>query len=88
MSSKIVKEEVIVRALGIIDDLNFLRHEEGDTVTILCMNPEADYFSSQTGVDVCGGWTGWKEKRFLASTWGTGVQLAAKAKRKYEEGLK
>lgn len=47
--------------------INLLRAEEGDSVTILCDNPD---FNEQPNcaIECCGDWTGWLHKRFAANT--------------------
>ncbi len=50
---------VQVRALGIYVALEILRSEEGDSVTVLCDNPDGP-----NAIDCCGDWTGYEDKRF------------------------
>jgi hypothetical protein len=53
-----------------------LRAEEGHTVTILSDNPEADSIEEQSGVEVCGDWTNWEQRRFLGRHWANGLRAA------------
>lgn len=43
-----------------------LRTSEGDSINILCADPEAD--EELVYVDACGEWTDWKDKRFVGKT--------------------
>ncbi len=51
----------IVTSLSIVDLIDALRAEEGDSVTILCDNPDA---GSANAVECNGYWTNWKDRRF------------------------
>lgn len=47
--------------------VNELRAEEGDSVTILCDNP--DFNGQPNSAVICNGdWTNWQDKRFAADT--------------------
>src|ERR1700723_3484040 len=47
--------------------INFQRADDGDSVTILCNNP--DFNGQPNCAIVCNGdWTGWVDKRFAADT--------------------
>lgn len=59
----------VVHADGVTDAqyiaaLEFLRAHEGDSVTLLCDNPDGppDY-----AIECCGDWTGWAERRFSST---------------------
>lgn len=54
--------------------LNSLRRKEGDSITLLCDNPD---FNGQpnNAVECCGDWTGWQEQRFT----GDSLLLAVRA---------
>lgn len=62
--------EEIVR---LIDEL---RADEGDSVTIMCDNPD---FNGQPNcaIECCGDWTGWLHKRFAADTLLDTLSMAA-----------
>lgn len=68
-----------VKANEIVAMINRLRGEEGHSLAILCDNPEAESADSQTGVEVCADWTDWKERRFLARSWGLALRDAFEA---------
>jgi len=42
-----------------------LRADEGNTVTILCDNPEG---TPNSAVECCGDWTDWQQRRFTGDT--------------------
>lgn len=44
--------------------IEMLRASEGDSVTILCNNPEATDLDDAMAVVCCGQWTDWKDRRF------------------------
>ncbi|HCQ53588.1 hypothetical protein [Brevundimonas diminuta] len=44
--------------------IEMLRASEGDSVTILCNNPEATDLDDAMAVVCCGPWTDWKDRRF------------------------
>ena len=54
-------------ATEIVRLIELLRADEGDSVTILCDNPD---FNGQPNcaIECCGDWTGWLHKRFAADT--------------------
>lgn len=62
-----------------IDMLNDLRRDEGDTVTLLCDNPE---FNGQpnNAVECNGGWTEWQDRRFTGDTLEQAVAAAHEAR--------
>lgn len=43
-----------------------LRREEGDAVTVFCDNP--DFSGPNCGIEVCGDWTGYQDRRFVGDT--------------------
>lgn len=43
--------------------INLLRSEEGDSVTILCDNPDFN-LGANNAVECNGSWTDWKDQRF------------------------
>ncbi len=45
-----------------------LRADEGDSVTILCDDPEADSRDKRLAVECCGAWTDWRELRFYGES--------------------
>jgi hypothetical protein len=46
-----------------LDDLDFLRSSEGDSVTLLCDNPDGP---PDHAIECCGEWTGWSARRFTS----------------------
>lgn len=44
--------------------IEWLRSCEGDTVQILCDNPDPDGRDDQAAVICCGGWTNYQDERF------------------------
>jgi len=55
--------EPVSTAAQIVQIINDLRGEEGDSVTILCENPDGP-----NAIECNGGWTNWKDKRFEGLT--------------------
>jgi hypothetical protein len=45
-----------------------LRAEEGDSVTILCDDPEAESADRRLAIDCNGAWTDWRERRFYGES--------------------
>lgn len=48
----------------IVKTINILREEEGDSVTILCDNPDGP---PNCAIECNGSWTGWEDKRFVGA---------------------
>jgi len=63
-----------------VEMLNALRAEEGDSVTLLCDNPD---FNGQpnNAIECCGDWTNWQERRFTGDTLRAAVLAAYRAKK-------
>lgn len=59
--------------------LYYLREGEGDSITLLCDNPD---FNGQpnNAVECCGAWTDWKDRRFTGDSLVGAVRTAAVAK--------
>lgn len=53
-------------ALRILRAIDLLRADEGASVTICCDNPELGGPNCQ--IQVCDGWTGWKDRSFTGET--------------------
>lgn len=60
--------------------INVLRADEGDSVNILCDNPD---FNGQPNcaIECCGDWTGWLHKRFAADTLLDALSMAVTERR-------
>lgn len=54
--------------------LTALRREEGDSITLLCDNPDFNGLPNNA-VECCGAWTDWKDRRFT----GDSLLLAVRA---------
>lgn len=67
----------------LIGNIEQCRAVEGDSVTILCDNPEADSIETQSAVEVCGGYTGHELQRFYGKTWAEAIAKAARVARRY-----
>ncbi len=71
----------------IIGDIEQCRCVEGDSITILCDDPEADRVDKQVAVEACGDYTGYELQRFYAKTWAEALHEAANcARRHYNDG--
>lgn len=65
----------------VIADVNACIATEGNSVTILCDNPEAESVDQQSAVEACGDFTDYKPMRFYGSSWMqalSGCALAAR----------
>lgn len=62
----------------IVDAINVLRENEGDSVTIPCDNPDFD--GPACYVESVAEWTGWEPRRFVGETLTSALQAALKAK--------
>lgn len=64
-------------AMGNIDRL---RDDEGDSVTILCDNPGDFDMSYNVAIDCNGGWTGWIDRRFTGQNVADCLRQAVEAR--------
>lgn len=71
------------------DIIEHLVHYEGDSVTILCADPEADHVDQQVAIDCGGAWTSWVDQRFYGRTYLDCLQRADYCYRNWlkEQGL-
>lgn len=76
-------ESELQRLRKIIGDIETIRADEGNSVTICCDNPEAESVDAQCAVDVIADFTNWQEKRYLAKDWSTALADAATAARQF-----
>lgn len=70
-NTQITQENVFV------ETLNYLRADEGDSVNLLCDNPEGP---PNNAVICCGDWTDWQDERFEGQTLIEAVNKAALSK--------
>jgi hypothetical protein len=70
---------------SIIDNINQIRSTEGNSVTIVCDNPDADSVDEQAAVAAIGDFTRWEEKRWYGRTWADALQKAADESRAFDE---
>ena len=68
----------IERLQAIVDPLNRLRADEGNSVTFICQNPEFD--EADEAIEVSGEWTNWQPRRFTGRTLVECLEAAEKAK--------
>lgn len=66
------------------DNIDLLRRDEGDSLHILCDNPEAETNDRLTAVEVTGDWTRYTPLHFWANTWQEAVAAAANRRRASE----
>lgn len=71
------------RHLAEIACIHKLRAEEGDSVTILCDNPEGP---PNNAVECCGAWTDWSDRRFHGETLLGALRAAVEARQSTEIG--
>lgn len=57
--------------------ISALRVDEGDSITLLCDNPEGP---PNNAVECCGEWTGWQARRFEGDTLDAAIQAAFDAR--------
>lgn len=57
--------------------INALRRDEGDSVTLLCDNPEGP---PNNAIECNGGWTDWTDRRFVGETLRAAILAAYKAR--------
>ena len=67
----------------LIGNIEQCRAVEGDSVTILCDNPEADNIETQGVVEVCGDYTGYDLERFYGPTWEDAIAKAARVAQRH-----
>lgn len=67
----------------IVDALNYLREEEGDTVILFSDNPGFDGQPNRQ-IDCNGDWTNWADRRFGGDTLLEALEKAADEKRLYK----
>ena len=85
MASGVTVDGILARVFDIVkSDIDVLRSGEGESVTILCDNPEADA-NKRCSIEVIGSWTSWADRRFTGATWMQAVSRAAELKRKADE---
>lgn len=70
------------QAVAIVRCIEELRRDDGDSVTILCENPEANGRLHGHTVECCGAWTGSQEKQFSGGTLEAALKKAVEAKRR------
>lgn len=63
----------------IVANIEWLRAEEGDSVTILCDNPDGP-----DAVEVCGAWTNWDCRRYSGKDWIEALDNATEARQAYK----
>lgn len=66
-----------------VGDIEQCRCVEGDSITIICDNPEADDIEKQSAVEACGGYTDYQPQRFYGKTWTDALREAAKASQRF-----
>lgn len=67
----------------VIGDIEQCRCCEGDDITILCDDPEADDIEKQSAVELSGDPTAYERQRFYGRTWGEALHKAANAARRH-----
>lgn len=71
-------EAMVEEHTPFVEMLNYLRADEGDSVTLNCDNPDGP---PNNAVECCGGWTDWTERRFAGESLDAAVRAAYQAKR-------
>lgn len=66
-------EALSEQSLSLTILLNRLRADEGDSITLLCDNPEGP---PNNAVECCGAWTDWTDRRFEGETLDAAIRAA------------
>lgn len=74
----------IRRALKAVRDINLICATEGNSVCILCDNPEAETIERQSAVECACEFTGWIQRRFYGRDWQEALSRAAARCREFE----
>lgn len=67
----------------VIGDIEQCRCMEGDSIAVLCDNPEAETAETQAVVEACGDYTGYEPQRFYGRTWSEALHEAANCARRH-----
>lgn len=67
----------------VVGNIEQCRSVEGDSVTILCDNPEADSIDTQGAVEASGDYTGYKAERFYGRNWEEALAKAARVSQRH-----
>lgn len=67
----------------LVGNIEQCRAVEGDCITILCDNPEADSIDTQSAVEACGDYTGYELQRFYGKNWEEALAKAAESSRRH-----
>jgi hypothetical protein len=71
-------------AVQFLIDIDYLRKNEGDSIEIICDNPEAESRDKLTAVDVTGDWTDYSPRRFYGPDPAGATRDAATARKNWE----
>lgn len=77
----------VVALLHLQRNLTYLRADEGDSVTLLCDNPDPASRDQNNAIECNGPWTDWQDRRFQGESLDAAVQAAVEAKRAAEAEL-
>jgi hypothetical protein len=71
----------LARLREIVGNIESMCQGEGNAITIICDNPEAESVEKQAAVDIRADFTDFQERRFYAATWPEALAHAAAAAR-------
>ena len=74
----------VVALIHLQRNLTYLRADEGDSVTLLCDNPDPASPDQNNAIECNGDWTDWKDRRFQGESLDAAVRAAVEAKRAAE----
>lgn len=75
--------EAMADAIAIIGDIKQVRAAGGNSLTIVCDDPEAETIGKQAAIDVSGDFTDWKEVRYWGKDWTEALHRAANDSRSF-----
>lgn len=69
---------------AVFADISQIQGNDGNSVTILCDNPDADTVDTQAAVEVSADFTGWRSVRYWGCDWPSALHKAAEASRAFQ----
>lgn len=76
--------EELDRLRQVLGNIEYLRHEEGDSITVCCSDPDADSVDTQVAIDCEGFWTDFRNRRYYGRDVATALSNAVLDRKAYE----
>lgn len=70
--------------LSVLADIDQCRAADGNSIEIMCDNPDADTAGEQASVVALGDFTDWEQVRYFGLTWQEALRKAADASRAFD----